>query len=208
MIKPNDYPPGGSTRRSLDIINHIRSEVVWRKEHTGVNLFLVWGYPTLIVFLLEFAALFFLHKHWYVWLWAGIPLMGGPLMIYFLRKDYERTGHRTLEANIALQLWLFIGGASAILGFTTGIGGIYPVCYCLIQSLLIGMGGFLTGVVSRFRPMTYCGIIGSILSIACLFFQGDRWAWQFLIAALVTIAVFIIPGHMLRHYVGKMKNEE
>ena len=187
--------------QELDIISRMRGEVHSRKVDTGVNLFLVWGYPTVAVFLLEFAVLMFMHKHWYTWLWIGIALVGVPLMMYFNRKDYNRTGHRTLEANIALQLWLFIGAASALLGFTTGISGIYPVCYNFIQGLLVGLGGFLTGIISRFRPMTVCGIIASVLTFVSLFFQGDLWPWQFLVTAIVSVIALIISGHLLKQYV-------
>lgn len=186
----------------LDIITRTRAEVAGRKEPTGENLFLVWGYPTVLVFLLEFAVLQFLHKHWYEWLWIVIPIVGVPLMIHFNRKEYDRMGHRTLDSNTALHLWLFIGAASAVLGFTTGITGIYPVCYCFIQSLLVGMGAFLTGVISRFRPMTVGGIIGSVLTFACLFLQGDLWPWQFLVTAVVTVVALIVPGHQLKSYVN------
>ena len=188
----------------LDIITRTRAEVMGQKEPTGENLFLVWGYPTVLVFLLEFGALMFLHKHWYEWLWIGIPLVGVPLMTHFNTKEYARMGHRTLDSNTALHLWLFIGAASALLGFTTGITGIYPVCYCFIQGLFIGMGCFLTGVISRFRPMTVGGIIGSIMTFTCLFLQDELWPWQFLVAASITTVALIVPGHLLRHYIIKI----
>jgi hypothetical protein len=189
------------TTDELDIFSRMRGKVHSRKEDTGVNLFLVWGYPTVLVFLIEFLTLMFLHKHWYSWLWVLIPLVGVPLMIHFNRKEYERIGHRTLEANMALHLWFYIGAASALLGFTTGITGTYPVCYNFIQGLLVGLGVFLTGFISRFRSMTICGIIGSVLTFACLFLQGDLWPWQFLVSAIVAIVAFIIPGHLYKQYV-------
>ena len=105
-----------TTTDELQIIANIRGEVMSRKELTGVNLFLVWGYPTAFFLLLEFAALMILHQNWCSWLWVGIPLIGAPLMIHYQQKDYDCTGHRTLEQNTALQLWLFIGGASAFTG--------------------------------------------------------------------------------------------
>lgn len=194
---------GIAASNELDIITQMRGEVMGSKADTGENLFLVWGYPMAIVFLTEFAVLMFLNRHWYVWLWVGIPLVGVPMMMYFQRKDYDRTGHRTLEANIALQLWLYVGGASALLGFTTGITGTYPVCYNIIQGLLVGLGAFLTGVISRYRPVAVCGIIASILTIACLFLQGELWPWQFLVTAVVSVIAFIIPGHLIKHYFKK-----
>ena len=45
------------TQNELNIITRIRGEVTARKELTGENLFLAWGYPTAIVMLMEFVAL-------------------------------------------------------------------------------------------------------------------------------------------------------
>ena len=52
------------THQELEIINRMRGKVMGRNENSGVNLFMVWGYPTVLVFLLEFAALMILQKHW------------------------------------------------------------------------------------------------------------------------------------------------
>ena len=54
------------TQNELDIITRIRGEVTARKELTGENLFLAWGYPTAIVMFMEFVALM-------VWKWPGLP---------------------------------------------------------------------------------------------------------------------------------------
>lgn len=197
-----------TTKHELDIISRIRGEVMSHKDNTGINLFLVWGYPTLVVILLEFAGLMLWNQNWYVWLWVGIPLVGVPLMMYFVNDDYERTHRRTLEQDVAMQLWFFIGGACCLGGFSTGIAGIYDLCYCTFQGLLIGLGSFLTGVISRSRYMKVGGFIGAVLSFACLFLQGSLWPWQLLLSALIVIITLIIPGHMTRHYVIKAKREE
>lgn len=190
-----------STIKELNIISRMRSEVVGRKELTGENLFLAWGYPTAIVLFLEFLALLLWNEDWCSWLWAGIPLIGAPLMIYFLNKDYERTHHRTLEANIALMMWIFIGFASCIGGTAMGFAGVFPQCYCAYQGLLVGMGCFMTGIILHFRPKIICGIIASLLSAVPLFLQGDLWPWQLLMTSIISVIALIIPGHSFRKYV-------
>ena len=75
----------------LDIITQIRAKVTGKRVSTGKNLFLVWGYPTALIHLVEFAVLMFWGKNWCAWLWIGIPLVGAPLMIHFMNEDYERT---------------------------------------------------------------------------------------------------------------------
>ena len=191
----------------LDLITRMRSEVVNRKELTGENLFLAWGYPTAVVLFLEFVALLIWNEDWCAWLWAGIPLFGVPLMVYFLNEDYERTHHRTLEANVVLMMWIFIGFASCVGGTAMGFTDVFPQCYCAYQGLLVGMGCFMTGIILHFRPKIICGIIASVLSVVPLFLQGDLWPWQLLVASLVSVIALIIPGHLFRRYVKQQRYE-
>jgi hypothetical protein len=190
-----------NTTDELDIIAHIRGEVQSSKELTGENLFLAWGYPTAFFLLVEFVALILWNKNWCEWIWMGIPLVGAPLMVYFLHKDYERTGSRTLEQNVILWMWIYVGFVSCVGGASLGFAGVFEQCYCMFQGLLIGMGCFLTGLILRYRPKVVCGIIGSALSFLPLFFQGEYWHWQLLIAAGVTIIALVIPGHLFHNYV-------
>lgn len=195
-----------TTTEELDLISRVRGEVLSRKELTGENLFLGWGYPTAIVLLLEFAALQIWNEDWCSWLWVGIPLIGAPLMIYFLNEDYERTHSRTLEQNVILMMWIFIGFASCVGGAAMGFAGLFPLCYCAYQGLLMGMGCFMTGIILHFRPKTICGIIASALSAIPLFLQGDLWPWQLLVASLIAVVALIIPGHLFRSYVRRRNN--
>ena len=195
-----------TTTEELDLISRVRGEVLSRKELTGENLFLGWGYPTAIVLLLEFAALQIWNEDWCSWLWVGIPLIGAPLMIYFLNEDYERTHSRTLEQNVILMMWIFIGFASCVGGAAMGFAGLFPLCYCAYQGLLMGMGCFMTGIILHFRPKTICGIIASALSAIPLFLQGDLWPWQLLVASLIAVVALIIPGHLVRSYVRRRNN--
>lgn len=188
----------------LEIINRIRGEVMSSKELTGENLFLCWGYPTAFFLLVEFLALMLWNQNWCSWIWLAIPLVGVPLMIYFLHKDYERTHHRTLDQNVILQMWIYVGFVSSIGGATMGFANVFQQLYCTFQGLLVSFGCFLSGLILHFRPKTMCGIIGTILSFVSLFFQGDLWPWQLLITALVTVITLIVPGHLFRRYVKKV----
>lgn len=189
------------TNDELDIIARTRSEVIGKNDLTGENLFLAWGYPTAIVLLLEFAALMWLNEDWCAWLWMGIPLVGAPLMIYFMHKDYERTHKRTFEQNIILVLWIFIGFASCVGGAAMGFAGVFKLCFFAYLSLLCGLGCFMTGIILHFRPKVVCGIITSVFSIVPLFFQGELWPWQLLFTSFTVIISLIVPGHLFRRYV-------
>ena len=198
---------GHSTVNSeLDIITRVRGEVMGNRVPTGENLFLAWGYPTAIVLLLEFVALKVWNEFWCEWLWLGIPVVGVPLMMYFINEDYERTHHRTLNQNVILQMWIFMGFISCLGGATMGLANMFEQLYCTFQGLLISLGCFITGIILHFRPKTVCGIIGSLVSFLALFFQGDLWPWQLVVAALVTVITLIIPGHLFRRYVRAQRS--
>ena len=190
-----------TTTEELDIITRMRGEVMQRRNLTGENLFLAWGYPTVIVLLVEFAALMIWNEDWCAWLWAGIPLIGTPLMIYFLNEDYGRTRRRTLDENVILMMWIFIGFASCVGGAAMGLAGVFQQAFFAYLSLLCSMGGFMTGIILHFRPKTICGIIASLLSAVPLFFQGDLWPWQLLTTAVNVAIALIIPGHLFKNYV-------
>ena len=192
-----------NTIDELDIITRMRGEVMSRKDLTGENLFLAWGYPTVLVLLLEFAALLIWNRDWCSWLWAGIPLIGTPLMIYFLNEDYERTRRRTLDENVILMMWIFIGFASCVGGAAMGFAGVFQQAFFAYLGLLCGMGCFMTGIILHFRPKTICGIIASLLSVVPLFFQGKLWPWQLLVTAVIFTIALIIPGHLFRRYVKR-----
>jgi hypothetical protein len=193
-----------TTSQELDIISRMRSEVTSRRDVTGENLFLAWGYPTVFFMLLEFAAIMLWDENYCDWLWMGIPLVGIPLMMYFLNEDYERTRRRTLDENVILMMWIFIGFASCIGGFAMGLANVYRQCLFSFISLLCGMGCFMTGIILHFRPKTVCGITASLLSVVPLFFQGDLWPWQLLVTAVIVTVALIIPGHLFKQYVKRI----
>jgi hypothetical protein len=170
------------------------------REASTMNPFLIWGYPSAFFLFLEFVALLLWHKNWCAWLWVGIPLVAGPLMAYALHQDYSREHRLTRDSNAILQMWLFMGVLSALGGSSMGFAGVFELCYGSFQGVIIGLGCFVTGVILRFRPKIVCGVIGSIVAFASLFFQGDLWPWQLLIAALVAVITLIIPGHLFNDY--------
>ena len=189
------------TAEELDIITRMRGEVMHRRDLTGENLFLAWGYPTVIVLLVEFVALLLWDEDWYEWLWTGIPLIGTPLMIYFLNEDYERTRRRTLDENVILMMWVFIGFASCVGGAAMGFAGVFQLAFFAYLSLLCGLGCFMTGIILHFRPKIICGIIASLFSAVPLFLQGNLWPWQLLVTAATIAIALIIPGHLFKKYV-------
>lgn len=189
------------SEEELGLISKIRGELMNDKQPTGENLFLAWGYPTVAYLILEFLAVKYWNEFWCQWIWLVIPLIGTPLMIFFMHKDYERTRCMTLEANVILMMWIFIGAACCLGGTAMGFAGIFTNCFMAYIGLLSSLGCFMTGVIIHFRPKTVCGIIAAMLSAIPLFFQGDQWIWQMPITAAIMVIALIIPGHLFKNYV-------
>ncbi|MBQ9435090.1 MAG: hypothetical protein IJU33_03080 [Bacteroidales bacterium] len=190
-----------NTNTDIDVINHTRAHVLGDKQLTGENLFLVWGYPTALVLLTEFIILQFHKAPWIMWLWLAVPVISVPLMVYFIQKDRTRTHRTTLNENIILQMWLFIGCACCACGIMMGLTVFFETGFFPLLSLLCSMGCFMTGIILRFRPKTICGMIAATISLVSLFFTGEQWHWQLLITFAVIIIALIIPGHLFRKYI-------
>jgi len=168
---------------------------------TGENLFLIWGYPTAFFLLVEFAALMLWNEPWCLWFSAGIPLVGVPLMAYFIHKDYNRFHHQTHLGNIAMVMWIFIGAVIGIGGTAIGYAGLFELCFHAMLGLMIGMGCFMTGAILKYKPMMVCGIVAAFLSFLPLYLQGDFWMWQLPVTAVIAVIALIIPGHSFKKHV-------
>ena len=186
---------------ALEVIAHTRGKVDMSYSPTGENIFLVWGWPTSVFFLLEFLFWHWFHQEWCLWLWIGIPIVGIPLMVYYLRKDHSRTHSRTHESKVILNYWLFVGAASCLSGFIFGFAGLYEDCFMPQVCLLMGIGCFITGQLLRFRPKSICGLVGSTIGICSFMLKGDLWYWQLLAISLVSVITLILPGIQYKRHI-------
>ena len=153
---------------ALDVIARTRGKVDMDATPTGDSLFILWGTLTAVFFLLEFALWQVFKGEWCLWLWPGIPLVGGPWMAVLLKKDHDRTHMRTRESKLVLDYWIFVGCASCVSGFVFGFAGVYSLFHLPLTCLLVGIGAFLL--------------------------QGDLWVWQMLALSVVAFVSLVLPG--------------
>lgn len=179
---------------ALEVIAHTRGKVDMDTTPTGESLFLVWGWPTAVIFLLEFVLWQFFRQEWCLWLWPGVPLVGIPLMVHLLKKDHDRSHTRTHSARVVLDYWIFVGVACGVGGFAFGVSGLYEDCFLPLVCLLVSIGSFLTGEMLRFRPKMICGLVGTAISLGSFMLKGELWSWQLLAISLVAAIGLIVPG--------------
>lgn len=183
---------------ALEVIARTRGKVDMDKAPTGESLFLLWGTLTAGFFLLQFVLWELLHQPWCLWVWAGAVLIGWPWMIVLLRRDHNRTHHRTHEEKVILDFWIFAGAACAVGGFIFGLANLFELFAIPLMSLLVGIGAFVTGEVNRFRPKIIGGLSGAAIGICSFVFQEELWAWQMLALSVVSVVSLVIPGFLYK----------
>lgn len=181
---------------ALEVIARTRGKVDMDGAPTGGKLFPLWGWLTAFFYLAEFVLWQLLHQEWCLWLWIGIPVFGLPLMTFILRREHERVHMRTRVSKLVLDYWIFAACAIGLGGFVFGFAGIYEVVENPMICLLVGIGGFITGEATRFRPMIVGGLIGAAMGIGAFLLQGELWAWQMLVIVAVAVSTLIVPGYM------------
>ena len=181
---------------ALEVIARTRGKVYMDDIPTGKKLFPLWGWLTVFFYLLEFVLWQTLHQDWCMWVWAGIPLIGMPLMFSIIRKDHERSHMRTRRSKLVLDYWIFAAFAIGGGGFLFGFAGIYEIVENPIICLLLGIGAFIAGEEIRYRPMIVGGLTGAAIGIGAFLLQGDLWPWQMLCIVASAVSSLIIPGHL------------
>ena len=115
-------------------------------------------------------------------------------MTVILRREHKRDHRRTRGSKLVLDYWIFAACAIGIGGFLFGCFDIYEVVENPLICLLVGIGGFVTGEVVRFRPMIICGLIGSAIGVGAFLLQGELWIWQTLAIVAVAAVSLIVPA--------------
>ena len=183
---------------ALEVIARTRGKVEMDKVPTGENLFLLWGILTAAFFLIQFVLWMVFRQSWCLWIWTGAVVIGWLWMIILLRRDHKRTHHRTHEAKIILDFWIFAGVACAVGGFAFGLADMFELFAVPLISLLVGIGAFVTGEVNRFRPKIIGGLVGAAIGIASFILQGELWEWQMLSLSIVAVVSLVIPGFLYK----------
>ena len=183
---------------ALEVIARTRGKVEMDKIPTGENLFLLWGILTSIFFLIQFVLWMVLRQPWCLWIWSGAVVIGWPWMIVLLRRDHNRTHHRTHEEKVILDFWIFVGAACAVGGFIFGLANLFELFAVPLMSLLVGIGAFVTGEVNRFRSKIIGGLAGAAIGIGSFVFQEELWAWQMLALSVVSVVSLVIPGFLYK----------
>ena len=193
--------------QSLELITSMINDTRNRLARNSGTPFLIWGYTTVAIALLNCVTTYLQLSHYWNFSWFAIPFIGWIGMMLFNKED--KGARNIIDRVISIiwcvlsvaYLWIFIGSA------------IYraPILYYPI--LLMGVGTLITGLVLRHKTTQWCGIGAMICSLAYPLFtflvlKSDiatinilkSWAWvEIAYFAAIFFVMMIVPGHILNY---------
>ena len=129
-------------------------------------------------------------------LWFALPVIAGPLTIFFNRKDKNK-GAKNYIDRVTGQIWAVFG----VVGFCLScMAFVVRIDILFVISLLMGMGATLTGLVCKYKPLSIAGMTGIALSFSMLFIHGSG---VYLVFAAIFIVMMIVPGHIMNKQMKK-----
>ena len=190
-----DVPP--NEEESMALIAEMIRNTQRKMERGAGTPMLVWGYATVLATLAVWTGIKLTNDYRVQFLWFLIPVIGLPWMLFQQRRPPEV---RTYVDKVVSYIWIVMGWSGFIVSCLSFLGAIRTTILFII-TLMMGQGSVLTGLVTRFRPLTIGGIIALLLSFALLYLTDIDL--HLLTFALAFVAMGIIPGHILNRRAKK-----
>ena len=178
---------------SLEVI---QSMILKARNHINENgkLYLLWGWVILFCSLGFFILDKILHykKPQMIWMTTGIAVI---YMLVYLRKEGRRRVVRTYTDDLVSYVWITFVVLMLLGSLIMGrIPEFYLYNYPFVL-LFYGVPTFLSGIILKFRPLIYGGIICWVLAILSTFIN---FHYHSLLVSVAVISAWIIPGYILK----------
>ena len=201
-------------RESIELITRMIRNTRQRLERNAGRPFLVWGYTTVAISLLNYALNIAGADPAWSLTWFLIPLLGVVLMRLFPTR--KSTEPRTEIDRIVNALWLI---PIFILALFHG-HSYRPSLFALI-TLVMSIGTASTGLIVRSKVYTVAGLLGmaGTAALALWDFTLKQLARtqevdcfmlnnEILIFAAIFVVMMVIPGHIINFQNRREEAEE
>lgn len=179
-------------KQSLEIIEEMIQNARGKFHKSDGLYYLFWGYLSLFI-LLSFVTLSVYFPEIAHFIWAGFVL-GFPVNIWIRKKAKEEKRITTQLDKVIGAIWKGFGlSALVLLVASLELKSYTPPLFLL----LIGFALLINGVILKFKPLQYGGLLclgGSLISI----FYSENLFSLMVFAVCITFG-YLIPGHMLRN---------
>ncbi len=196
--------------QSLELITSMIQDSRSRLARNSGTPFLIWGYTTVAVSLLNALALYLGWSHAWAWSWFSIPAIGWLGMMLLFKQEPSA---RNYIDRIVSMIWVVIGLSFAWL-FVGAI--VFGCSISFLTVVVMGIGTVLTGCVIKHRTTTICGwaaMCASLIFPIVYFIMAksgsasaisEVWIWgELIVFALIFLVMMVIPGHILNHKYNK-----
>lgn len=199
-----------SEAQSLELITSMIQDSRSRLARNSGTPFLIWGYTTVAVSLLNALALYLGWSHAWAWSWFTIPVIGWLGMLLLFKQEPSA---RNYIDRIVSMIWVVIGLSFAWL-FVGAV--VFGCSISFLTVVVMGIGTVLTGCVIKHRTTTICGwaaMCASLIFPIVYFIMAksgsasaisEVWIWgELIVFALIFLVMMVIPGHILNHKYNK-----
>lgn len=178
----------------VKMIHNVRTNL---RAKINSSILLVWGYVSvfiaIVIFFIKTSPINFTYSSL---LWLLVPLICYPVSVYLTRK--EKTPEKTfLDRMISYITILFIFVCGTMPFSTLGIE--IPIFF--IEALLFSLWATIIGLLIKYKPVVWGGIIGIVLSHILLFISNSDF--QILAFAAILVVAIIVPGHLFKSAISK-----
>ncbi len=177
--------------QSLSLINEMIGKAKQSYNRTSIY-FLIWGWLLIAAGLGEYyLGQIAYYNHPYI-VWPIMGVVGGILSIAFGKRESARSGIHTYTDKLFSYLW---GGfmATLIIVIVASISQrVNPGPFIII---LTGLPTFVSGGITRFKPLIVGGIVFWVLGLITFFLPMEYSSLMF---AFAIFCGYIIPGYMLK----------
>jgi uncharacterized membrane protein len=183
--------------QSLRVIRQMIEVSHKRIRNDGI-LFIVWGWISLITYLLGYLTTEIIHTYQVTlikrWIMVLLPVAGIIYTVFYL---YRRSRKAVTYISISLRyVWISLFLGMVLINLIQG-NVLHKIVFELqhpIFMVLIAIAIVVTGGILRYKMIIAGGIIFGLLAFASSYLPLTQ---QMLLEAIAWVIAFIIPGHIL-----------
>lgn len=199
--------------QSLELITSMIQDSRARLARNSGTPFLIWGYTTVAISILNYFLVRYNCEHFQGWAWLLLPLIGWLGMLIFYKKKEQ--GAKNYIDRVISIIWTVIGISFLWVMFASFF---YHAPILFFTVLMAGVGTTMTGFIINDKATKICGIaamissllfpISNFLMVRFVEFSDNatRFEWintNTLLFAAIFLIMMVIPGHILNHKYNK-----
>lgn len=193
-------------KESIEVITSMINKTKHRLHIGNGNMFLLWGYLTVVVGMIVWALLLITRNPAVNWLWFLLPVVGGFASRKIIKKSENDSKVRYYTDRLSSEVWriewvsaILLAAMNFALTLFAGINAWNTMFQLAL--LILGILENVQGVIIREKSLVYggwVGIIAGMVTMCCVSAHIPLyvyWYQPFFLAAYGCMT--IIPGHIL-----------